>query len=384
MLKTNRTISSYNISLLIIGTLWLTLSLVMMLIPEPSDITIKILSVETMAFFALIMLNMCKAKKGIFHISIFFVLMLFLFLQVQVLLNAFGLTIDGLLSNEFSNIDLMKGILQIHIFIAIFIIAVSLTRKNCGRATDANCGMLIGDDSIALKVGYIISFFSLPFELYVSITKLNFALTRGYASLYQELALNSIPSSAKILSYFFMPGCFYVFFSSKSGSMHERLAVILLSTHMVVQLLTGYRAMAIVPMLLIIYGLSEKSKLLHVNSNRKMRRRIYLLCVLTLVIVVLVFPVVRATRNSGGIVNLTISEIFSAKNNEIFATINDMGKSMQTVIYTQQLVPDDYPFRYGVSYLMNLTEVIPNFFWTRHPAEVYGSLGRWLTKIVDP
>lgn len=384
MLKANRTTSSYNISLFLEGIVWLILSLLIMLIPKPSDLTIKFLSVETVVFFILIMLNMCKAKKGVFHISIFFVLMLFLFLQGQVLLNAFNITIDGLLSNKFSNTDLTNGILQIHIFIAIFIIAVALNRKGCERAMCGNHEKLIGEDRTALKVGYIISLCSIPFELYVSITKLNLALTSGYASLYQEVALNSIPSSAKILSYFFMPGCFYIFFSSQSGSFHEKLAVVLLSTHMTIQLLTGYRSLGIIPMLLIIYGLSEKSKFLHAKSNKKMKKRIRLLCVLTLLIVILVFPVVRATRNSGGITNLTLDEVFSVENNEIFSTINDMGKSMQTVIYTQQLVPAVYPFRYGVSYLVNLTEAIPNLFWARHPAEVYGSLGRWITKIVDP
>lgn len=60
-----------------------------------------------------------------------------------------------------------------------------------------------------------------------------------------------------------------------------------------------------------------------------------------------------------------------------------MGKSLQTVIYTQDLVPKQYSYRYGITYLYNLSEAVPNLFWDRHPAEVYGSLGRWLTKIVD-
>lgn len=50
MLKTNRTISSYNVSLLFVGLFWLVLSLVMMLIIEPSDFTIRFLSVETLVF----------------------------------------------------------------------------------------------------------------------------------------------------------------------------------------------------------------------------------------------------------------------------------------------------------------------------------------------
>lgn len=384
MIKTKET-SSYNTVLFFIGLIWLLLSVFLIGISETfvSDMILKFLSIETVFFFILIMYNMWKAKNGIFHISTFFVLMMFLFLQGQVLLKAFGLTTNGLLSNNFSTNELVGGILQVHIFIAIFMIAVALNRKSNNKKIEINISQQVGNDQLALKVGYLIVLCALPFELYVNFEKLNFALTSGYASLYQEIALNSIPSSTKILSYFFLPGCFYVFFSSRSNSIHEKLALLLLTMHMLIELLIGYRAMAIVPMLLIIYGFSEKAKHTGLKFNKKNRTRIFLLCCVVLILIIVVFPVVRATRNHGGISNLTLEEIFSIENNEIFSTINDMGKSLQTVIYTKQLVPNSYSFRYGFTYLMNLTEAIPNLFWERHPAEVYGSLGRWLTKIVD-
>lgn len=384
MLRMTKT-SSHNTSLFCIGMSWLILSCLFMLITEmgASGAVMRLLSVETVAFFVLIMLNMWRSKKGIFHISTFFVLMMFLFLQGHVMLNAFGLTTNGILSGKFSDEDLIKGILQIHVFMAIFVIAIALNRKGGNREQPTNLNMQICNDQTARKAGYIITLCALPFEIYVNITKVNFALESGYASLYQDIALNSIPSAAKILSYFFLPGCFYIFFSCKSSSIHEKISLALLFMHMLFELLIGYRAMAIVPMMLIIYGLSEKSKYAQVKIDKRIKKRIILLCCIVVVAVVVVFPVVRATRNSGGISNATVAEIFFSENNEVFATIEDMGNSMQTVIYTQQLVPKEYPFRYGFSYLMNLTEAIPNLFWDRHPAEAYGSLGRWLTKIVD-
>lgn len=138
--------------------------------------------------------------------------------------------------------------------------------------------------------------------------------------------------------------------------------------------------MAITPILLIVYGLTVKSGGQMKKGNKK---KIILLCAVMLFLIIVIFPLMRATRNSGGISELSFDEIFSAENNELFATVSDMGKSLQTVIYTQKYVPSQYPYRYGYTYLMNLTEAIPNFFWSRHPAEVYGSLGKWITKIVD-
>lgn len=293
----------------------------------------------------------------------------------------FWATGNELLSGKFNNRQLLKGILQVHIFIAIFTLAVSINRgvKKSGGETP----VILKNNKTEVQAGYLILLCALPFELYVNFVKLKFVANSGYASLYQELALNSIPSVAKILSYFFMPGCFYVFFASKNNSINERISLLLLAFHSVVELLIGYRAMAIIPVLLVLYGYSVKSANQGIEIEKKQKRRIFWLCILLAIVIMVIFPVVRATRNQGGIGMLTLSDILSIENNEIFSTINDMGKSLQTVIYTQDLVPEQYSYRYGITYLYNLSEAVPNLFWDRHPAEVYGSLGRWLTKIVD-
>ena len=82
-----------NINLFFISATWLGLSLVFMLAGtfSVSDTLLRLVAIETVIFFLMIMLNLWKAKKSFFRISTMFVLMLFLFLQGQVLLYAFGL-----------------------------------------------------------------------------------------------------------------------------------------------------------------------------------------------------------------------------------------------------------------------------------------------------
>ena len=63
--------------------------------------------------------------------------------------------------------------------------------------------------------------------------------------------------------------------------------------------------------------------------------------------------------------------------------INEMGNTMRAVIFTRQLVPNDYDFQWGTTYLYSIFSVFPNLFWDIHPSQSH-HLGAWLTKIVAP
>ena len=351
------------------------------------DALLKFICAETLIIFIMIIFILIKQYRTVFRILTLFVIMYFIYLQGQVLLNVFNLTTNGLLSGKFSNSELIGGILDVHLFMAMFLFGVSTSHTYFQRPQEESGFFRISQlyDKNMITVGMIIIACSLPFELYVNLQKVFFSLTYGYASLYQESALNSISSSAKILSYFFAPGCYYVFFASERKSWSERISLLLLAFHSITELAIGYRASAMIPIILILYGLTLKSR--YVNSaflSRKTKKIIIRASIIAFLVVIFVFPVVRQSRNSGGLIGITASDYFSIDNyRELFTTVNDMGKSLQTIIYTKQIVPVKEGFRYGISYLMNLTTVIPNLFWARHPAEVYGSLGKWLTKIVD-
>lgn len=367
-------------SLLFIG---ITLFLEMLCNSFNARSIIYLLSCFILFFDVIVMYNLYKCEGTILKITLLFCVMFILYMYGQVILNIFNLTADGsLLSNKFSAEEIVHGLVIVNIFFAVFLMGIVTAKKRVKKDLD----YVEFEDKKLVTTGVIVLICSAPFELYVNISKLYFTFSYGYASLYQDIALQSISSGYKILSYFFLPGCFYILFGSKRKSKGEKIASILVLLHAATEMLIGYRASAIIPVIIILYCLHVKASFSKSAAiNRKTKKTIIKSCLLASLVVVFIFPMVRATRNSGGLTLTSILTAFSVENfRELFTTVNDMGKSLQTVIFTIRLVPTEYPYRYGVSYLMNLTQIIPNFFWTRHPAEVYGSLGKWLTRIVDP
>lgn len=80
----------------------------------------------------------------------------------------------------------------------------------------------------------------------------------------------------------------------------------------------------------------------------------------------------------------TINAIFSSFVNVdyLFETITMFGKQIQTLMKTMEIVPSEYPYRYGTGYLWGTTTIIPNLgFWDVHPADAYAGFDSWLTEV---
>ena len=290
-----------------------------------------------------------------------------LYMMGQLFINAFGLLREPILSGKFNNSEVIESVIDVHIYLAFFLMGVAFAPRSKKKN-------IFQPDRYGVKVAYWVIAFSLPFELAVTIMKVTI--------LYQDVAYDAIPSFAKILSYFFLPGVFYLLFCAPRNSKHEKVAFALMAYHCIAYLVMGYRAATITPILLLLYTLRVKNQEMP-GAKKQSKRMVYLLVALAAILVLVVFPYVGENRNNGDseTKEITLTELIES--NPVFETVTEMGKSLQTVVYTEQLVPSSYPYRYGYTYLMNLTTVIPNLVWDKHPAEVYGSLGRWLTKIVD-
>lgn len=298
------------------------------------------------------------------------------------MLFAFGVLNDPFLSGKFEYGEIISGILDAQLFFAMLIGGISLAQMK--YPIWAKCLPPFKDNKTGVKVGWWIIIVSLPFELAVAFLKIYISIKMGYAALYQDVAYDMIPSSFKILSYFFLPGVWYLYFCSKPNSRNEKISKILLIWVCISYLLMGYRAISLIPVLLYIYSSRIKNKYYCNESNltfTKPKSKKVLFGIIALM-VLFVFPAVRATRNSGGLETAEKSDFF--KDNEVFATISDMGKSLQTYLFTKQYIPEKDEHRLGMTYLMDASTMIPNFFWDKHPSEVYGSLGRWITLKVAP
>jgi len=101
----------------------------------------------------------------------------------------------------------------------------------------------------------------------------------------------------------------------------------------------------------------------------------------------IVFPVVAVFRLKSGSERFSLSSLldsFSSIENPVVAILQEMGRSMETVAYTIELVPDYRNFDMGMSYLYAMSSVIPNVFWEVHPSVAHGLLDDWLVQTVDP
>ena len=61
-----------------------------------------------------------------------------------------------------------------------------------------------------------------------------------------------------------------------------------------------------------------------------------------------------------------------------------MGWQLSNTVEMTNRIPEQYPFRYGSSYMYSLTTIIPNLgFWDLHPAAVHSNLSDWLQGIMN-
>ncbi len=120
------------------------------------------------------------------------------------------------------------------------------------------------------------------------------------------------------------------------------------------------------------------------DGIRRIPRSLICLCAIG---ALLVFPLIRETRNTSGRDRLSWeSQLESASNLEspISSCISEMGHSLTTVTHTMALVPDIRPFDLGASYLYAATAIIPNLGWDVHPSVAHGLLADWLISTVNP
>lgn len=365
----------------ILGLGLLTLFLAMLfrllnsMLSMESSTLLYLISAESTILVFFIIMTLKKWHGTFFKITTIFVIMYSLYMMGQLFLNAFGLLHDPILSGKFQINKVIEAVIDVHIYLAFFLMGISFAPKYKKKN-------VFQPDRYGVKVAYWVIAFSLPFELAVTIMKVTISLTYGYASLYQDVAYDAIPSFAKILSYFFLPGVLYLLFCAPRKSKHEKVALVFLAYHCIAYLVMGYRAATITPILLLLYSLRVKNQEMP-GTSRQSKKMVALLVAIAALLVLVVFPYVGENRNNGDSETKEITLAELVESNPVFETVNEMGKSLQTLVYTEELVPSSFPYRYGYTYLMNLTTVIPNLFWDKHPAEVYGSLGRWLTKIVD-
>jgi oligosaccharide repeat unit polymerase len=202
-------------------------------------------------------------------------------------------------------------------------------------------------------------------------------LNSGYFALYQQDYATGLQASTQFLASFLVPGALVLLAGSKTARGGRLVSIGVILLYALVQLFLGSRFHAIGPVIAYVW-------LWH-RVVRPIPR--WLLLGAALFIFVVVFPVIAATRDTSGADRLSAGALvnaFSGINNPAVAILSETGGTMVTVAHTLTLVPSVRGYDFGAQYFFAGTSLVPNLFWTLHPAVAHGLASDWLVWLVDP
>jgi oligosaccharide repeat unit polymerase len=241
-------------------------------------------------------------------------------------------------------------------------------RRPPGRSGEAGALRLVGWGLLAVS--------ALP-SVAVLRRALSIVLTAGYMGLYQQQEPTGLAAGPQILADYLMPAAIFLGLGSEGRRLPVLVSVAVVISHALIKLFLGYRAFAIMPVIAFAWAFHRSVRRIPTTA---------LLGAGCLVLFV-VFPLVRAFRDTGGSERSSWSALVQSLwsvDNPCVAILAEMGGSMGTVAYTLELVPSSRDYDLGVGYLYALTTVLPNVFGDLHPAVARGTASDWLIWTVDP
>ncbi len=202
-------------------------------------------------------------------------------------------------------------------------------------------------------------------------------LTSGYFGLYQQEYATGLQAGTQFLGSFLVPGALVLLAGSKMSRASRLTSMGVIAVYALVQLFLGSRYHAIGPVIAYVW-------LWH-RVIRPIPR--WLLLGAAGFVFIVVFPVVAATRETSGADHLsaqTLLRAFSGVNNPLIAVFTETGGTMVTVAHTLTLVPSVRGYDLGAQYGYAASALMPNLFWSIHPAIAHGLASDWLVWLVDP
>ena len=226
-------------------------------------------------------------------------------------------------------------------------------------------------------VGWILIFLSfLPAVFYFQ-DSLSSVMNYGYFSLFNLDPTIGFAATDQVLATFLVPGVLFLLAGSRGKLFNLIMAMLLIGSYTAVRLFLGSRAWAAMPVIVFAFiwhrAIFKIPKILLFSGG--------------MLLLFLIFPLVGEIRNIPGQQRLSfpiLAEIFISLENPVISILSEMGGSIKTVAYTLELVPEVRSYDFGVGYLNAVFTVVPNLFWSIHPAIARGTAGEWLMKTIDP
>jgi oligosaccharide repeat unit polymerase len=308
----------------------------------------------------------------------FFFLSVLLFNGGLALLEVFGLNKEALTEGQFSPVVVARVLLLVNCGLSgLHCGALLAMRQNRGLRRPAPIASHSRARAVRTVGWTVFAVCAIPFMIQMK-DAVSTVLSGGYLALFQkDVARAGVGSALVILADMVVPSACFLLAGNEGRKPVFIFAAGILISYATTLLFLGSRGVSVMSLM----GAAWL-------WDRCVRRipRLGVTAIAAIVLIV-VFPLVRETRVAPGSERTSTSYLVSAYSSidsPAVSMVAEMGKSMDTIAHTIELVPTQRPYDMGVGYAYAFLTVIPSLFWDRHPAVTRGIPGYWLIEMIDP
>ena len=333
-----------------------------------------------MGWFGLFQFSLCiysytKNGYSIFSPYIIFLVCLYLFSFGQSFLYAFRISPErdligymGITSNQ-----IFRAQVDTLTMLAFFHIGALARQKQSRIVNTISPFKHIIQQKRLKQIGWLLLVISIVPYYIELIRNAILSILFGYGTLYEQEVKIGISNIQSILADYYIPSLLCLFIAYKDSKLPKVLIITTFLFSIFVILVTGGRSEAVILIALLLIFINYFIKKIE-------KRHLFLLFVGGLWFMVLLSAIAHNRNES----NRTLSLNPVGEENAIVDAIAEMGGTMFCLVKTQEIVPKDENYRFGSSYLLSFTTIIPNMgFWDIHPAKKYSDLNEWLTDYLN-
>ena len=335
--------------------------------------SIMIVAWITNIFYFIFVSIIYKVKKNILDFNIIFLVFIFLFCFGQVFLYSLGISPTKLyLFNWFGEKLVLKASIYFLLFSVFYMIGVYLNlnydNMKIKTTNDEFLNFAIRRFAYFLLVISIVPFF------YILLPTLYNSIAYGY--IYNFNNAIEVTGFNGYLSKFFIPSLFLLLYSYRNDKTRFKVIISSLVMICIMYLIRGSKGSG----LTIIVGIV----VFYSNFIKKISGVKILKIIPLLLIILFIIPLISNYRGSANkdlqSFSESISETINNSDNLFVNSISEMGGTMQAFIYTYKIVPSNYKFGYGKSYLSSFMMIIPSFIIGTSVFSENAALDTWLMK----
>lgn len=342
------------------------------------ELKLRILSFITVLIFIFELYIWIKMTKEVFSPYTVFFMVLFLFCCGQTIGWLFGLDMGNKdlwnrMDHGLNKMLLYKGLVYSCFGISFFhfgsIIGTKCDKKN-GACAKWSSEKVINSYS---KLSKFLLIVCIPAFIANSVVSLLTVIQGGYAEIYiYQQSSSYLMRFLDILANYYQPCLLLLLITYRNKKKKRRIIVSAMMFDVILNLFIGGRSGAVMTLLAI--ALSY-----HYFVKPFSLKNVYMGIISGYFGIVILNAIAEIRDVADKSMANFLPALVDSSTNVIGKFIGELGWSLTSVCWTMNIVPKDYSYRYGMSYLISLISWVPSFvFGGIHPVIIWGELSIWL------